>query len=95
MPQSTAIEVVTVLKTVGRHGYSKFAKSIKVLGEGKTLIRSRRMGKVGLGRVHMATSHVKRAIGFVIKETGDARCRPGSRPLTRNVTRSMADQRGE
>jgi hypothetical protein len=29
MPQSTAIEVVTVLKTVGRHGYSKFAKSIK------------------------------------------------------------------
>jgi hypothetical protein len=32
MPQGTAIEVVTVLKTVGRHGYSKFAKSIKVLG---------------------------------------------------------------
>jgi len=45
MPQSTAIEVVTVLKTVGRHGYSKFAKSIKVLGEGKTLIRVKTNGE--------------------------------------------------
>ena len=72
MPQGTAIEIVTVLKTVGRHGYSKFAKSIKVLGEGKALIRLETNGEVELGRVHTTTGHVKRAIGFVINRQGDA-----------------------
>lgn len=39
MPQGTAIEIVTVLKTVGRHGYSKFAKRHRGTWEGKLLIR--------------------------------------------------------
>jgi hypothetical protein len=39
MPQSTAVEVVTVLKTVDRHGYSTFAKKVEVLELGGTLIR--------------------------------------------------------
>jgi hypothetical protein len=39
MPQGTAIEIVTVLKTVGRHGYSKFAKRHQGTWEGKLLIR--------------------------------------------------------
>jgi hypothetical protein len=49
MPQSTAIEVVTILEAVGRHGYSKFAKRIKVLGEGKALIRLKTNGESRLG----------------------------------------------
>jgi hypothetical protein len=60
MPQGTAVEVVTILETVGRHRYWTFAKMIKVLGMGDALIRLGTNGTSSTRRIHMATEHVKR-----------------------------------